>query len=111
MSAAEDRLAFQLDASGYHGRYEREYRFSQARKFRFDFAFITEDRLAIEVDGGVWKGGQGRHTSGAGYTRDCEKNNLAILEGWRVLHFTPDMVTSGEAIRIIDSALNAEEPA
>ncbi len=105
MSLAEDRLAFQLDASGYQGRYEREYRFSAARRFRFDFAFILE-RISIEVDGGTFI--QGRHQRPEGFTRDCEKGNLAILEGWRVLHFVPAMIESGEAIRVIEAAIGVE---
>lgn len=31
---------------------------------------------------------QGRHTQGAGYTKDCEKYNEAVSMGWRVFRVT-----------------------
>ena len=81
--------------------YETEYRFDQARKWRFDIA-IPDRKLAIEVDGGTWVGG--RHTTGAGFRRDCEKMNAATVQGWRVLRFTSDMVRDG-ALGTIQAAL------
>jgi hypothetical protein len=30
----------------------------------------------------------GRHTSGGGFIKDCEKYNAAALLGWRVLRYT-----------------------
>lgn len=64
---------------------EREYCFSKQRKFRFDFAYPNK-KLAIEISGNIWH--RGGHSSGKGLIRDAEKNNLAILEGWRVLIYT-----------------------
>lgn len=70
----------------------REYVFHQPengekqRKFRFDFCYPVQ-KIAIEIEGGTWKG-KGRHTSGIGYARDCEKYNLALIQGWKVLRFT-----------------------
>ena len=37
--------------------------------------------------------------------KDLEKMNLAVLNGWRVLRFTGDMIKSGEALQIIERAL------
>lgn len=68
---------------------ERELTFAKPRRFRFDFAW-PEQRVAVEIDGGVWVGG--RHSTGAGYEKDAEKMNLAAVHGWRVLHFTPGML-------------------
>jgi len=59
--------------------------------------------LAVEVDGGTWSGG--RHTRGAGFESDCRKISLGVLDGWRVLRFTTDMVQSGEALTTIKEAL------
>lgn len=67
----------------------REYRFSPKRRFRFDLAW-PKNKLAVEIDGGVWSGG--RHTRGAGFERDAEKLNLAISLGWKVLRFTPQQL-------------------
>ena len=103
-SEAEALLAWQLDSVGIA--YQREFPVCAGRRFRFDFAF-PEKHLACEVDGGVWQGG--RHTSGAGYVRDCEKANLAAIGGWRVLHVIPQWVKSGEALKIIEQALGEGE--
>lgn len=81
-----------------------EYRFHPTRRFRFDFA-IPEKKLAIEIEGGIWLGRNGAHSSGKGILRDMEKNNLAVLEGWRILRVTPQQVKNGEAHNLIDRAL------
>jgi hypothetical protein len=72
----------------------RELRFDKTRRFRFDYAW-PEQRLAVEIDGGAWS--QGRHTRGKGFIEDQRKRNLALLLGWRVLHYTPDRLD--EAVR------------
>ncbi len=69
---------------------EREYRFMEDRRFRFDFAF-PKARVAVEIEGGIWLA-KGRHVSGVGYGKDVEKYNCAVLSGWRVLRFTGDML-------------------
>ncbi|MBE4575617.1 hypothetical protein BOO29_10945 [Vibrio navarrensis] len=81
---------------------EAEFRFHKTRRWRFDFAYPAQ-RVAIEVEGGTWA--NGRHTRGKGYAADCEKYNVAALEGWRVLRFTGDMIKSGDAITMIEEAL------
>jgi hypothetical protein len=59
------------------------------RKFRFDIA-IPALKVAIEYEGIMTiKGGtKSRHTTNVGYSTDCEKYNLATVEGWRVLRYT-----------------------
>lgn len=79
-----------------------EFRFCETRRFRFDFAFPAH-MLAVEIEGGIWNGG--RHTTGTGFTNDCIKYNLATQLGWRVLRFTPEMVSSGDAIQMIIEVL------
>lgn len=66
---------------------EREFHFAkeQGRMFRFDFAFSAV-RLGIEIDGGIFVGGS--HSRGVRFTSDCEKMNLAVELGWRVLRYT-----------------------
>jgi very-short-patch-repair endonuclease len=77
--------------SRFDSKIESEYQFdSNGRKWRFDFAVI-EKKIAIEAEGGVWMS-QSRHTTGKGFNGDCEKYNSAILQGWRVLRYTPDMI-------------------
>jgi len=82
----------------------------KGRRFRLDFAW-PDRKLAAEVDGGRWmvrrssKTGQavpvGYHNSKADY----DKLNLVALEGWTVLRFNPEMVRSGEAIRLLKEVL------
>ena len=100
MSQLEETLAFQFKA--YKISPQREYCFYKGRRWRFDFAFIPE-KLAVEVEGGIWSGG--RHTRGSGFESDCDKYNRAVLEGWRVVRFTRKHVESGEAIQTVLEAL------
>lgn len=78
---------------------EQEYQFHPTRKFRFDFAW-PELMIAVEIEGAVWR--RGRHTRGAGYTKDLEKYNLATKFGWKVYRFESKAVTSGRAIAFMD---------
>ena len=55
------------------------------------------------MDGGIYS--RGRHVRGAGFERDAEKRNAAVMAGWRVLHFTPRHVRSGMAVRAIEALL------
>lgn len=98
---AADEYALLLCGAGIP--YEPEHRGVPGRRFRFDFAF-PEHMLAVEIDGGTWV--QGRHNRPKGYAKDCEKLNLAVLHGWRVLRFTADQVRDGTALRMTEQALN-----
>lgn len=77
----------------------REHRFHPPRRWRFDYCWPT-GKIAVEIDGGTWVAG--RHTSGAGYEKDCEKFNQAALDGWLVFHFTTKMVTDGRAFSTLE---------
>ena len=79
--------------------FEREQMLIPKRRFRFDFVLI-DTNLIVEVEGGVYMA-RSRHTSGAGFEKDCEKYNLAILHGFRVLRFTTRQVMAGDAIGMI----------
>ena len=92
-SAGERSLAALLQAAGVP--YLQEQVLIPGRKFRFDF-LLSDTDLIVEVEGGTWRGG--RHTSGAGFAKDCEKYNLALEHGYRVLRYTTDMVTDGRAV-------------
>lgn len=63
-----------------------EHRFDMLRRWRFDLAW-PDQKVALEVDGGVWTGG--RHTRGRGFINDIEKLNRATVLGWRVLRVVP----------------------
>lgn len=103
-SELEALLALQIRALGLPTP-KTEYVFHIGRKWRFDFAW-DDYMLAAEVEGGTWNGG--RHTTGAGFERDAEKYNQAVLDGWRVLRFTGGQVKRGEALDVIRRALKQE---
>lgn len=67
-------------------RVELEYKFSENRKFRFDWC-IPEDMIAIEYNGIMSR--KSRHTTVTGYSRDMTKINLAQSLGWTVYQYTP----------------------
>lgn len=77
---------------------ERELLFAPPRRWRFDFAW-PYDRLAVEIEGGVWSGG--RHTRGGGFSGDVEKYNAAALLGWTVVRATAKEVSNGTTESIV----------
>lgn len=78
-----------------------EYRFDPKRKWRFDFALPFE-KIALEVEGGVWTGG--RHTRGSGFVKDMEKYNRAAVLGWRVLRCVPDDLCTMDVLEMLKEA-------
>ena len=66
---------------------EREFRFHAERKWRADFAHV-ESRTLIEVEGGIFIKGGGRHNRAAGFIADAEKYLEAVLAGWTVIRLT-----------------------
>lgn len=107
-SNLEETLAMQLKAAGIP--FDREYRFDDTRRFRFDFVvrdhpdwIATTKHLAVECEGSIWV--KGRHNTGAGMMKDMEKYNLAVELGWRVLRYTMAQIKSGEALAQIERCL------
>jgi len=68
---------------------EYEYRFAPPRKWRFDAAWVSE-RLALEINGGKWQTGGGRHNTAGDY----EKLQTAAALGWRVFPVLPEQLTN-----------------
>jgi hypothetical protein len=96
---------------------DAEVRVTPDRKFAFDFAW-PDLMIALEVDGGLYGMGKPcpmckqRKVAGHGSIQrkltDIEKFNLAALQGWRVVHVTPDMVKKGTACDVIDAIFKGE---
>jgi very-short-patch-repair endonuclease len=80
-----------------------EFRFHPVRKFRMDFCWVVE-RVGLEVDGGVWT--RGRHVTGAGWSRDTTKLNLAASMGYRMLRCTPKQLCDLQTIALIKQTLD-----
>lgn len=98
MSKPEELLAWQLKASGIS--FKREFRPWKDRRFRFDFKL--DNKVLVEVQGGIWI--KGAHSSGIGISRDAEKSCLAAADGYRVMPVTPAMIKKGTALLLIVKA-------
>ena len=87
----------------------RELKFHPSRKWRFDFA-LPQYSIAIELEGLVKPNDSrrrmSRHTTNAGYAKDCEKYNSAIVLGWRVLRYTQSQFRSGQPLVDIEMLIN-----
>lgn len=81
---------------------EPEHKFHDTRKWRFDFAWVKQ-KVALEVDGGVWV--QGRHSRGSGLVQEHEKMNHAASAGWKVFRATPQNVADLSLYSLIKEAL------
>ena len=75
---------------------EPDYVFHHRRRWQLDRAWPRE-RIAVELEGGVWSRTPGRHTRGAGFVEDCRKYNTAAIYGWLLLRFTVDDLADGIA--------------
>ena len=67
--------------------HEREYKFLEDRRFRFDLA-VPKHKIAVEWEGAIFT--NGRHTRGKGYSNDCKKYNLATRHQWKLLRYTTE---------------------
>lgn len=79
--------------------------YEDAEKLEREHAAHKGQQIALEVDGGLWCAGGGRHNRPVGYQRDMEKLNEAALLGWRVLRVTWQDVSSGKADELLARAL------
>ncbi len=66
-----------------------EHRFHPTRKWQFDYAW-PDRKLALEVEGGIWRKGGGAHSHPTNIVRDCEKYSEAAILGWRILRVPPE---------------------
>src|SRR5574337_445194 len=84
--AAAGRLYPLVQLCAAHGLPEPmpEYNFHLLRGWRFDYAFVAQ-KIAVEVEGGVWRRGGGAHSHPLNIERDMEKYNAAAVLGWRIL--------------------------
>jgi very-short-patch-repair endonuclease len=78
---------------------EREVKFHASRRWRADFAHMGS-RTLIEIEGGIFIPGGGRHNRGGGYAKDAEKYLEAVLAGWTVIRLTEKQLEIGSIERI-----------
>jgi len=99
----ENMFAWQIRVLGKLPLMESQYQFNPDRRWRADFAFV-EEKILVEIEGGIWI--NGGHNRGARMIEDMNRQNWAVLHGWRCFRFADKHVKSGEAITIVESALN-----
>jgi very-short-patch-repair endonuclease len=87
-----------------------EFMFAKAigRKWRFDFAW-PEKMVALEIDGGTFIPGGGRHSRGPALRQEMEKFAEAAIMGWRVIRCLPEHVTKGVAVQWVERAIKGED--
>jgi len=85
-----------------------EFQFHPSRRWRFDYAW-PDHKLALEVEGGIWRKGGGAHSHPLNIERDCEKYSEAALLGWRILRAAPEMLYS-DGWRLVWRAFRHYEP-
>jgi hypothetical protein len=70
-----------------------EHRFHPTRMWRLDYAW-PDRKLALEVEGGIWRQGGGAHSHPLNIQRDMQKYSEAAILGWRVLRVAPEHLAS-----------------
>jgi very-short-patch-repair endonuclease len=58
-------------------------------------------RTLIEIEGGIFLPGGGRHNRGGGYAKDAEKYLEAVLAGWTVIRLTAQQLEVDFIERIV----------
>jgi len=85
-----------------------EFYFHTSKNYRIDYAIpiSCELKIAIEIDGGIWKKGNSGHSSGKGILRDMNKTNLLSASGWKIIRITPDKQFSIDVLDAIKTYIN-----
>ena len=82
-----------------------QFRFAPPRRWTVDLCWLDYGKLVVEVEGGIWIRGGGRHNRAAGFEKDTEKYNELALRGFRLLRVTTGQVKSGVALNLVERAL------
>ena len=72
--------------------YVTELQVVEDRRFRFDYAW-PDERVALELQGGIYLAGKGGHVAPKRFQNDCDKLNHAARAGWRTCKLATGMVT------------------
>ena len=87
MKGENERLLHEILNEAYPGEWKQDTTFLEGRKYRGD-AVNEKRKIVIEIEGGVWI--TGRHNQPIGMIQDMDKYNLAVVNGWKLLRYTPD---------------------
>jgi len=103
MKGKNERLLWEILNDAYPGEWQSDVTFLEGRRYRGD-AVNMKRKIVIEINGGTHpfyitlKNGKkvlaekGGHSSPEGIERDYEKNNAAVVDGWKVLIYTPNQL-------------------
>lgn len=78
---------FALKAEFFGYEVEPEFLFLKDRKFRADWKVSKGEKSVLVEYEGI-NADKARHTNILGYSKDCEKYNLAQIHGHRILRYT-----------------------
>lgn len=108
----EQRLAFQKamtdQVKAAHLQFPVfEYQFHSIRKWQIDFAWPL-DKLAVELEGGIYFKKGGGHRSISGFEANLEKYNALAIEGWYLIRILPEWLDrkNGKALDLIKAFFN-----
>lgn len=105
----EEQLA--RDMRAHHIKFQRQYRAHPEKRWLIDF-YVSGSDLLIEVDGGnamvKWSPKMKKYVAIGHhiYDKDYERIAELVIQGYRVLRFTPNQVKKGYAIEAITRALS-----
>lgn len=84
---------------------ERHLKSKRSKRYRLDFAH-PQSRTGIEIQGGVYI--RGRHVTGSGYERDCQKYNLAYTSQWTIFLLTSTMAKETAWLSLVAEHIAAQ---
>lgn len=87
----------------------REYALIPGRRFRADFAWPMF-RVAVEVQGGIFRRGGGAHSRPGKIMQDMEKHRLATLYDWRLFPVATHHIPNGQALTLIIELFDRIDP-
>ena len=82
-----------------------EYSHIPGRKFRIDVCWI-QFRVGVEVQGGIFMRGRKGHASIGKMKSDMEKNNLGLINSWRILTVIPQDLMTVKTAEMIRALIN-----
>jgi len=104
------RCQYRFDSADHllHPKVVRAWRTASNRPilWRSDFAFLSH-KLLVEVEGGIWI--NGGHNRGKIYSDNCLKYSAASVLGYSALRCTPDHISDGIAIRMLEAWFKERE--
>jgi hypothetical protein len=110
-------LAWQINKGLLGVTVAREFKFHVTRRWAVDLIVcpgqiemlaLKEFRplcIAIEIEGGFFLKGGGRHNRGSGARADCVKYSELAIAGFRLLRVLPEWVNSGVAFSLVERAV------